>query len=387
MVNHINEKIKTNAILSYIMPIINIMFLFNKDNEYINHKLVKSHTKVAVFLHIITIVSYLTLISFWLVSNIDLWIISLNNLILDIILLFVVLIIFRWMNLAYKWEEYNFLNFINSKKLISIENNEEVKVKEEKEKLNIILSYIPFVWYIVWSKNNWNYYEDILKVNLFVTVLILIIAIFWLYNLLSLFLLAYIIFISYVWINLFIKDELLEIKLPYYFLPKWKIKLQKNLLEYIYNYIKWDFKSFESIKNKNEKLEQEEKQKSADQLEKLEIFKRKNLIYIPFVNFFLLKAINSKSRFHMQNSIMITIILVLITNAVIFNILNPVFYITVLFPICFGIWKISEDNYKMPYISQMYRLLIKLVKLLSFGYKDIKRRKNEVKITSYKIKD
>ncbi|MDF1682352.1 MAG: hypothetical protein P1U46_00875 [Patescibacteria group bacterium] len=41
----------------------------------------------------------------------------------------------------------------------------------------------------------------------------------------------------------------------------------------------------------------------------------------------------------------------------------------------------------MPYIYETYLLLKKIASIISFGYSDIKRRKNEVKEVNIKIKD
>jgi hypothetical protein len=50
--NNINQKIINNAISSYFMMFISIIFLFNKKNELLNNNFVKSHTKIAFLIHL-----------------------------------------------------------------------------------------------------------------------------------------------------------------------------------------------------------------------------------------------------------------------------------------------------------------------------------------------
>jgi len=51
MSEKLTEKIKNNAIISYLFIFINIMFLFSK-NKDLNNDFVKNHTKTAIFIHI-----------------------------------------------------------------------------------------------------------------------------------------------------------------------------------------------------------------------------------------------------------------------------------------------------------------------------------------------
>ncbi|MDF1682354.1 MAG: hypothetical protein P1U46_00885 [Patescibacteria group bacterium] len=54
---------------------------------------------------------------------------------------------------------------------ISIEINQDTKISE-KDKLSIVLSHIPFIGYIIGSKIKSKTIENILKINLFVSIII-----------------------------------------------------------------------------------------------------------------------------------------------------------------------------------------------------------------------
>lgn len=389
MSENINSKIKNNAIYSYLLPIINIVLFFNKNNPYINHPLVKNHSKTAILLHFKIILFYIIFIHFWIFESNNIFGYWLNFIIYDIILIIIFLFSIMWVYKAYKWEMYKITENLIMKKYvseISIEINQDTKISE-KDKLSIVLSHIPFIGYIIGSKIKSKTIENILKINLFVSIIIFLLLLIWKYNLISLLSLLYIIYCCFIAINLYIKDELLVINLPYYFLPKGKIRLQKNIIKYLKNYIKWDFIEFNKIQK--EALEKEELEKKEDEniIKELKDYDKKYLIYLPIINLLLIKKLDTKKRFHIINGLVISFIAILLINLNLFWYINSDLFLFLLFPICFGIWKINDNTYKMPYIYETYLLLKKIASIISFGYSDIKRRKNEVKEVNIKIKD
>jgi hypothetical protein len=46
------EKVKANAVSSYLLLFVSSAFLFNKNDPYLNNSFVKSHTKVALLIHL-----------------------------------------------------------------------------------------------------------------------------------------------------------------------------------------------------------------------------------------------------------------------------------------------------------------------------------------------
>ena len=62
--NIISKKTINNAISAYFMIFLSWIFLFNKTNPNLNNSFVKSHTKVAILLHINFIIIYIIFIKY-----------------------------------------------------------------------------------------------------------------------------------------------------------------------------------------------------------------------------------------------------------------------------------------------------------------------------------
>lgn len=385
MNENIDKKIIINAISSYLMVFVSWLFLFNKENKYINNNFVKKHTKSALIIHLLLIINYIIFIYNWLWNKIEIFSIDLNIIIANVIFIGIISLFITWIYKAFKWEEFRIWEFIKTNKSISLDINNDSKF-DEKDKLTIVLSYIPFIWYIVWSKFKNDKILDILKLNLFFSIIIFILYFFNYINLANLLLLSYIVFVSFIWVNLFTRDELIRIKLPSVFLPKSKLKFQKSILIYLRNYIKWDFKEFSIIRQEVEKKELEINNKNKEEIEKLENLKvNQYLIYIPIINFIFLKKINTKYRFHIINWLVISFLFITLLLLNVIWLINTKILILILFPITFGLWMLEVKNYRMPYIYEIYELYKKIINIFLKSKKEIEKRKKEIKEVSYKI--
>lgn len=387
MNTQINKTIKNNAISAYLMVFISWLFLFNKDNININNDFVKKHTKSAILIHILLIINYIIFIYNWLWNKIEIFWIDLNIIIANIIFLSLLWLFIVWIYKAYLGEEFKIWEFIKTNKKISLDINNDSKF-DEKDKLTIIFSYIPFLGYIIWWKiiNN-SKINNIIKFNLIFTIFIYILFYFWYNNLLHLFLLWYIIYVVFIWVNLFIRDELISIILPEFFLPKEKLKLQKNIVNYIINYWKWDFIKYKEIKKLQEQKDINNKLNDKKIIENLkELSVNEVLIYIPIINFIFFKKLDTKYRFHIINWIVISIISLLLIILTSINIINAKILIIILFPICFGIWMLKNKEYKMPYIFDLYEIFIKIKTAISKMLNIIKTKKSEKRELKLKIK-
>ncbi len=386
MSQKIEQKIINNAISAYLMVFISWLLLLNKDNEKINNPFVKNHVLSSVIIHILLIVNYVIFIKNSLGYQIwNFFGFSFNLIVANIIFLWLLFLLIIWIYKASKWEKFSIWEFIKTNKKINLEINNNSDY-EEKDKVSIILSYIPFLWFIVWSKFDNSDIKNILKVNLFITVIIYLLYLFWYNNLTSLFVLAYTIFVIFVWINLFVRNELITLNLPYYFLPSWKIILQKIFIRYLKNYFGWNFTTFEQTKAK---VISEIKQKNSEEIKinttKKELKLNKNLIYIPFVNLILLKELNSKYHLHIKNWISITILLTLFIILNIFGLISSKLFLVLLFPICFGFWKLNKKIYKMPYIFEAYELFSKTKSSVKKSKKYVEEKHKEEKNVSFKV--
>jgi hypothetical protein len=252
---------------------------------------------------------------------------------------------------------------------------------DEKDKLTLILSYIPFIWYITqWKYFNNYFIKSIIKFNLIISVLISVIYIFWNTNITLLFILFYLIFSVFSSINIIVRDKIVWINLP--FIPNiWEIlSYFKIFILYLKNYF-WNktFIWFKEVKNnyiikiKNTEI------KNQEIIKKLNNSKFPNfLIYLPFINLFWIFFLKSNKKFHIINGIMITIFFIIFAVLNSFNYIPNSSYILLLFPIFFWLWYInSRPAYKIPIIFDLFELLISIKSIFIKTKKDIQEKKEE----------
>lgn len=386
MSENLNQKIINNAVSAYLMLFISWMLLLNKTNPYINNDFVKNHTRSSIVIHIMIILNTLIFLFYKLFWNIVLFWFNLNIIIANIIFFLIWIIFINWIYHAILWKEFKIWNFIQKTKWISLDINNDNNF-DEKDKLNVLLSHIPFIWFIVWSKINNEKIENIIKLNLFISVIICLIYILWYNNITSIFVLFYIIFIVFSWVDLYSRDEIISINLPYYFLPRWKIILQKVLFKYFLNYFKWDFKNFEELKIKQFDKYNEIKKIDLEYLNNKENLKlSKNLIYIPILNFIFLFQNENKYSIHIRNWIIISILVIILIILNLTMIISSKWLILILFPICFWLWKLNDITYRMPYIYEIYRSYKYILHFFYKSKKQIKEKSNEVKELNLKVK-
>lgn len=381
-----NQKIINNAISAYLMLFISWMFLINKDNPYINNDFVKNHTKSAIVIHLLIIMNSIIFLIYKLFWDVQLAWFSLNIILANIVFALIWVLFVNGIYNASKWEQFNIWSFIDKTKWISLDINNDNSF-DEKDKLNIVISHIPFLGFIVGTRFKNNETNNIIKFNLLMSLVISLIYILGYNNITNILSLFYIIFIVFSWVNLYARDELFTINLPYYFLPKGKIMLQKVLFKYFSYYIKWEFKEFELLKSSQLKNDEEKEQKDLKYLENLEDLKlNKTLIYIPILNFLFLFQKENKYSIHIRNWLILSLILICILTLNFFSILSLKWLLLLLFPICFWIWKLNEINYKMPYVYEIYRFINYIKNLFIFSKKVLREKKEEVIETKLKVK-
>lgn len=386
MQENVEQKSINNAISSYLMIIASWFFLINKDNKHINNDFVKKHTKSALIIHLLFILTYIIFIYNWLFKNIIILSYWLNIIVADILFIFLFSMLLYGMYKASKSEYFNIWWFLKASRNISLDINNDNKL-DEKDKLTIVASYIPFIWYIIWWKYENKQVQNILTLNMFISVIITLIYILWYSNVSTLLILIYIVYSVFVWVNLFTRNELVSINLPYYFSPNWKIELQKNFLIYIKNYISWNFKWLkEIIKEEKDKKETKYKSESINinKLEKVKI--PEFLIYIPIINLFLLFIRENNNKLHIRNGLIITLISILMLILIFFGYIPSTLLLLLLFPICFGLWKLEIKYYKMPYIYEIFLFIIKMKNLFLKSKQDLKEKHNEVNEVNLKVK-
>ncbi len=381
----INKKIKANAVSAYLLLFVCIFFIFNKNNKYLNNDFVKNHAKTAFFIHLVFLVIYIIFIHYWLFQSLVFFGFSINLLLVSILFLANFWLLIFWISRANN-EEYfkiwEIFKMTNSAKLIDLSKWEDLN---EKDKLTIILSYIPFISYIIYHRFEKSpKLRDTTKFNFIISFIILSIFVIGNGNLALLLFLLYIIFIVFASLNLITKDEILSFNLS--FLPRIRDSeiYLKSFFRYIKNYLKgWkDFSKFNDLLNHEiEENLNKETLENTDLANKVDTKLPKILIYIPIINFIFLFSLNTKQRNHIINWLSLSIIWIILF------ILSPtssIFYMF-LFPICFWIWYTkSNPTYKMPIIYHVFNTLLIInnkIKSLFWKTKEIKNTTKEVKFT------
>jgi len=382
----INQKTINNAISAYFLVFICSMFFFNKDNENLNNDFVKSHTKSALLIQFWFLFIYFLFIYLKLFDINILWF-WLNFIITTILLIINLWLLLYWAYNAYLWKEFKIWEIINlwknDDKIISLES---IKFPE-KDKLTIILTLVPFLWFLVSPKLNENkIIKNTAKLNLYISLFIAILFIFWYDNISSLFILFYIIFIVFFSILLIIKDEIFIINLYFLLNPS---QIEKNIIltfKYLKNYFKKDW--FIEFKKIEEDYEENEKLENKKELEILETKKgeekNKFLVYFPIFNLisvFFIK--NSKYKFHMINWIYISLLFILSWLIYWFNNKYQIFLVFIIF---YWIWNIkSKINYKIPFIFITHKFLSEIFFTLTSFTKKVKEKRKEEKIINLKV--
>lgn len=388
---NISDKSIGNAISAYLMIFVSWLFLFNSTNKNINNKFVKWHTKSAWIIHLWFFITYIIFISNSLFSNIWILWIWLNIIITDLIFIWLLTLLIMWVYKAKNGLAFNISKNISiSNKHTILDINGDWEITEE-EKLTILLSYVPFVWFINYGKySENNTIQESTRLNITISLIISLLYIFGHVNLANLLSLIYIILVSFIWINLFTRNELLQIKLPESFSPNKIHLLMIVWIKYLKNYFSEEkFKDFTSIKKIEQEVLEENKKKDIILLNtKKDLRPAKFLIYIPFINLIFIFFKNTKYSFHIINWVMITFLLSIFIIVSYFTNLNYDILLLSLFPILFGIWYSKYKlEYKMPIIFDLYNLLAKITWFVNFWTKKINEKRKEVNEVSLKVEE
>ncbi len=389
--NESSDKIIGNAISAYLMIFFSWLFLFNSSNKNINNSFVKLHTKSALLIHLWFLVTYIIFIWYSLFSRIIILWIWLNNIITNIIFIWLLSLLVIWIYKAKNGLEFNISKNISISKKTSILDIDWDWEISEKEKLTIFLSLVPFLWFINYAKYRDNKtIQESTRLNIFVSTLITILYIYNYPNLANLFSLIYIILIIFIWVNLFSRDQLIQIKLPESFSPN-KIHLLLIIYtKYLKNYFHDDkFKVFSTlVKEENEILKANEKINLELLVNKKELRQAKFLIYIPYINLIFIFFKNTKHSFHIINWLTITFIFSLLMiiwfSELIY--INNYLYLLLVFPILFWIWFSKEKlEYKIPFIYDIWIFISKIFSFLKFWTKKINEKRKEKNELSLKV--
>lgn len=385
---NITEKVRNNAIISYLFILVNISFLTNKNKININNDFVKNHTKTAILIHLWFLLNAIIFAYFWLWFNAQILGYSISDVIAISIFLALFWLLIIWMYKAYNLKTFKIwetLNYKNDKKILDISSDWKFS---EKDKLTIMFSKIPFIWFLIYPKyRNNKLIESTTKLNLVFSLIFISLYSFWNPNLANLLLLTYIIFSVFTVFILFIKDEVININLD--FLPNAKLISNhiKTISIYMWNYL-WNKKEFPAyskileaeIKESNIKNIESEKELNTKYRFKLNDF----IIYVPFINFIALFNLNTSRKKHIINWVLISLTLIML---ILIFWKTSKYLLFMLFPIFFWLWYLKAwiMNYETPILYNIYIYYSKLKNKIKDIFKKVEKIKNTETEVSLKV--
>ncbi len=307
-----NVKIKNNAMSAYLMFFICWLFLTNGANPLLANNFVRSHAKTALSIHFGFLLVVLVFLWFWLGESISILNVPLSNILASTLLTWLFWVMLFGFYKAHKGEYFTIgevVHLAKTEKLIDINNDHTL---DEKDKLSLILSYVPLWGFTVYGMHSHNLtLKNISKLNLLCSSVITGIYIAWHTNLALLLGLLYIIFIVFTSIILVWKNEIFSFNLESIpTLVEAQVYVQTFLL-----YLKWYFsKNFIPLSECLKKVEEEITQKLSQNKSLIANFEefpyKKILIYIPLVNFFTLTKLSTKMHFHIINGVSLSLLFI-----------------------------------------------------------------------------
>ena len=316
------------------------LLLLPSKKENINNIFVRSHAKTAVFIHFLMLLNYIFFItySFWW-SIIKYWF-WLNHICASVLFLWLFWWLLVWISKANSWNYFSIwdvASITKTDKLIELKKSN----LNEQWVLTIILSLIPFIWFMMRGKFK-NYKSPILENNLKLNLMVsLIISLFFVYQndgLWWLLILAYIIFVVFYSVLLITRQNLITIKLD-------RIKTFEDIyiytramIQYFKNYFWWKkFLLLWDVLQQENTLFIEKNKSDNEFLMTLRDNKLpKYIAYIPVINIITLFDIRSKNQFHIINGLLLSIIILLCMR------FRENYLILTLFPLFFSIGYIKN---------------------------------------------
>ena len=389
--SEITNQIKWNAISAYLMMYVSSAFLLVKKDSKINNDFVKSHTKTAMVLHFSFLFIYIIFEHYNIFFGLNFKILnfSINDIIVAILFLFVFFLLILWIYKAYNKEYFNLYKSVklikDSRDLVSLEK--ENTNFSEKDKFTIILSRIPFIWFFLSAKYKNKLIQNTIKLNLIISVFIAINYVFWNSNLANFMSLIYIIFITFLSVNLIIKNEIININLEKIPFPNKILLYLKTFTSYFKNYIlNKKFTSFKEILKRDSENNDKYNLLEEKRLQSKSDFKLKNiLVYIPILNIISIFNINSKLQKHIINWLIITLLFSLSWFFYWFD--NKIQFL-LLFPLFFAIWHLQANilNYEIPFLYWIYDIINSIYTKIKNLFSFLKRTKKTEKNIKLKVK-
>lgn len=360
-----NSKIIGNAISAYLMIFVSVMFLFNKSNHLLNNHFVKKHTKSALLIHVGFLITYMIFISYWILSSIQIGGFAINYIMASVLCIALLWMLLFGIYRASKWEYFTIWEIIKVSKVQAVvDMNNQSTDLDERSKLDILLSYIPFVSFYITPKHLEN--ENMVNASrgsLFLTVILILLYNFWYVNIVIFLILLYTIYVVFVGLNLFAAGNIIQLRFSNIFSPAYKFQYTQALCKYLRAYSSWkELKTIQEYLQEiqsNKNLEQTELNDKMLSLPDLKL--PKFAIYLPLVNILYIFVKENKYSTHIRNGFIISVLFLLTILILKISSLSYGFLYLYLVVAIYWIWYIhSQPVYKMPYIYMFYTAFQKI---------------------------
>lgn len=356
----LNKKVIWNAVSAYFLVFVSLCFLIS-NKKYLNHDFVRSHVKCAFVLHILLLVIWFVM-SYGFFEGINILTYSLNTIITALLLLLVFSGILFGMYTAHRGERVTlwemFHRASSGKQYLTKNQSEGIW---ESEAIMMILSHIPFLGFIVGTRNkNLAHMRDVLQLNFLVTLFAVMLLIFGYSSLANIIMLVYIIWSVAQSISLVTQGSIVSIWLDIMPTVEEKYILQKTTLRYVLNTLnKKVFVPFQEIKN----------QKIQERVIDEEIS---------------LKNIPSPYTYVIRNT---SILIILYIICIMYFGWNSPVLILFLFPACYLFGYSERKAYKMPYIYDIYAAITYILYTIKHIFSRAKTLKNTTTKETIKMPD
>lgn len=354
-----NSKIIWNAISAYFMIFVSGMFLFNRSNPLLSNKFVKKHTKSALMIHLGFLATYMVFISYGVLWNISIGSFALNYILASVLCILLLGMLLFWVFRASKWDMFAIWEIIKvtkAQKLIDV--NSESTDFTEREKLDVLLSYIPFFsFYISPKHQNNEFITQGSRGTLFLTVIMILLYNFGYTNIVVFLTLVYTVYVVFVGLNLFTTGNVIQIRFSNLFSPQYKFEYTHSLMRYIKNYIQGnELKTVAYYQNEIHEENRIQFKSINDQVLSLPDLKLpKFAIYVPLLNLLYVFTKENKYTTHIRNGLIISILFIITLLVLKFSTLNYGFLYLYAIVAIYWIWYVhNQPVYKMPYIYVFY---------------------------------
>lgn len=380
-----DKRIINNAVSAYFL--LGPLLLLNKTTPQINNAFVRGHAKTASYLLIWFILLFFLLNIFSFLGNYSLfWFNIFFLLSTTVLLLYLSLFVYGAVK-AYKWETFAIKQIPSITGTSKILKVSESTVTREKDKTSIILSYIPFLWYFLYPKlSKYPSIRSVNKINLYSTIIIMLFYTSWRNNIATLLFLAYIIYVTFTAVKLFVDDHIKIVNLEKFWSFEESYVRVKAFVLYIYNYSSRDHRFREYalyLKIERARVTKQAKLMLKTLLPRKSLPFPKWILYIPFINMVGVFFLDTRYKTHIINGFCVNILLIIIW---IFTGFNSIYSLFILFPISYGLAYQRKIDYKFPVVYDIAKVEMKAWSKAREVVEEVNKKRKENKEVTFSVK-